>query len=183
RDCAVCGEAIPVADFPSLANCTHAPETCCDCFAPWIEAELATKGWHNIRCPGTNCNILLQHHQVQAYATPKTFEQYDMFAMREALGNIPDFVWCTAPGCTSGQIHSDGNEGNIFRCVACGYRLCLIHKVKWHEGETCDEYTYRTSRRKQRDELARQNKASEAAIEKIAKKCPECTSPIEKDGG
>lgn len=170
RDCAVCGDATPIADLPALANCEHEPETCAACFAAWIESELDKKGWRTIKCPGSECRILLAHHDVRQYATEEVFERYDVFAMRAALGDDPNFIWCKRPGCKSGQIHMSGEEGNIFTCTACGHRMCIIHQNTWHEGETCEEYEYRASGRKERDQKA-QEAASVKAVGKLSKVC------------
>ena len=77
-----------------------------------------------------------------------------------------------------------GEEGNIFSCVECGFRICIIHENTWHEGETCEEYDYRLSGRKEKDQQ-RQEEASAAAISKFTKKCPgkKCGWNIEKNDG
>lgn len=93
RDCAVCGDATPIIDLPSLSSCAHKPETCAGCYAGWIASELGEKGWRNIKCPGGECRVILAHHEVQQYATKEVFEQYDTFAMREALADDPSFRW------------------------------------------------------------------------------------------
>lgn len=184
RECAVCGDPTMMVDLPSLANCTHQPETCSTCFAAWIASELDKKGWKNIKCPGSECRVILEHHEVQQYATKAVFDQYDTFSMRAALSDDPNFRWCTAPGCTSGQIHMSGEEGNIFTCVACLYRVCIIHGVAWHEGETCEEYTYRVNGQKEKDQRA-QEEASVQAIGQLSKKCPgpKCIYNIQKNDG
>jgi hypothetical protein len=77
-----------------------------------------------------------------------------------------------------------GEEGNIFTCASCGHKVCILHENTWHEGETCEEYDYRSSGRKERDQRA-QEAASLEAIGKFSKKCPniECVYHIEKNDG
>lgn len=75
RECAVCNTDIAVQDFPLLADCTHQPETCADCFASWIASELESKSWKEIRCPGNKCSIMLQHHEVQRYASAEVYHK------------------------------------------------------------------------------------------------------------
>jgi E3 ubiquitin-protein ligase RNF14 len=52
-------------------------------------------------------------------------------------------------------------------------------------GESCREYEYRTSGQKERDERERETKASEDALGRLSKRCPNqsCNSPIQKNGG
>jgi hypothetical protein len=77
-----------------------------------------------------------------------------------------------------------GEEGNIFTCASCNHKVCIIHENTWHEDETCEEYDYRTSGRKERDQKA-QEAASLAEIGKTSKKCPgpNCVYNIEKNDG
>jgi hypothetical protein len=62
--------------------------------------------------------------------------------------------------------------------------MCIIHQNTWHEGETCEEYDYRSSGRKAQEQSA-QEAASLEAIRKLTKKCPgtNCVYNIEKNNG
>ncbi|KAF2271075.1 hypothetical protein CC78DRAFT_528017 [Lojkania enalia] len=184
RNCVVCGEDVLVAEFPALVDCAHEPETCPKCYQGWIESELNSKRWDEIRCPGSECRVILKHYEVQQYATPEVYARFDQLSARSALSDDPDFRWCRARNCTSGQIHVSGEEGNIFRCVECGFKVCIVHEDTWHEGETCDEYDYRVSGRKEKDQKA-QEEASAKALKKFTKKCPgkKCGWNIEKNDG
>jgi hypothetical protein len=63
--------------------------------------------------------------------------------------------------------------------------MCIIHKDAWHEGETCEEYDYRSLGRKVQDQRALEDAASLEAISKLSKKCPgqNCHYNIEKNYG
>jgi hypothetical protein len=77
-----------------------------------------------------------------------------------------------------------GEEGNIFTCASCSHKVCILHENTWHEGETCDEFEYRSSGRQERDQK-KHEAASLAAIGKLTKKCPgrNCPANIEKNEG
>ncbi len=85
RDCAVCGENSLIVDLPSLADCTHRPETCADCFSAWIGTQLRDSSWSEVKCPGNGCKIQLAYFEIQQYATPEVFQQYDTFIARAAF--------------------------------------------------------------------------------------------------
>ncbi|KAF2807483.1 uncharacterized protein BDZ99DRAFT_523095 [Mytilinidion resinicola] len=186
RDCAVCAESYPIPDLPSLMNCEHEPQVCSDCYQGWIASELNSKSWKEIKCPEEGCKQILNHAEVQEYATPEVYAKFDALSAREALNDDPNFRWCRGPNCKSGQIHESDVSGNIFVCVDCGFKVCTVHEGVWHEGETCEEYDYRTSGRKEKDQKA-QEEASAAEIAKITKKCPgkrgNCGWNIEKNDG
>lgn len=186
RECVVCGEATPIPDFPSLMNCAHEPQVCGDCYKTWISTQLDNKSWKEIGCPDSGCKELLGHADVQRYAAPEVYLKFDALSAREALNDDPNFRWCRRAGCKSGQIHENGTDGNIFRCIVCKFKVCTVHEDTWHEGETCEEYDYRTSGRKERDQKA-QEEASLKAIGELTKKCPgrrgKCGWNIEKNDG
>src|SRR5213083_1377591 len=97
--------------------------------------------------------------------------RFDDLSAREALNDDPNFRWCRRAGCRSGQIHEHGADGNIFRCFACGFKVCVVHEDTWHEGETCEEHDYKKRVKKERDQK-RQEEASARAISQLTKKCP-----------
>ncbi|XPT01690.1 hypothetical protein M3J09_010820 [Ascochyta lentis] len=116
------------------------------------------------------------------------FARFDGLSMRVFLSNDPDFRYCLAEACTSGQIHVTGSEGNIFRCNACDFHVCTVHDVPFHTGETCDQYDERRHReeeqRRKEDEARQEHEElSRAEIQAVTTKCPECEAPIQKNEG
>lgn len=185
RDCAVCGDATLVIELPYLAFCAHDADVCADCYTAWLGLQLADNGWQEVKCPGQSCRVNLTYEDIKTYASKDIFERYDAIQARNALSADPNFRWCRAEGCTSGQIHDPEELGNVFDCVECHERLCTVHEGAYHDNETCEEYEYRTSGQKDRDERKKEEEASKKAVKSLAKKCPKegCGSPIQKNGG
>lgn len=105
--------------------------------------------------------------------------------MRAFLSADQNFRYCLAEGCSSGQIHDPDSDGNIFRCNACNFRVCTIHDVPFHVGETCaryDERRHREEEDRRRDDQKReeQNEMSVAEVARSSTKCPGCEVPIHK---
>ncbi|KAJ9621203.1 hypothetical protein H2203_007254 [Taxawa tesnikishii (nom. ined.)] len=187
RECAVCGESLDPLDFPAkppTGQCTHPVQTCTGCLQQWVASQFDCQG-QRITCPHSGCACELSYHDMQRAASEDVFAKYDKIATREALGSMNGFAYCLKPGCNSGQINVE--SGNYMDCASCGYKQCLEHKVRWHRGETCTQYDYRTSGRKARDE----ERASEAFIKANTKRCPgedrkagkKCGWNIEKNNG
>jgi hypothetical protein len=65
-----------------------------------------------------------------------------------------------------------------FKCKACKKSHCVVHNVKWHDGESCAEYDYRMGSLKKNEE-----EASRLLVEEISKQCPGCKRPVEKVDG
>jgi hypothetical protein len=185
RDCAVCGDATLVVELPSLFSCTHNAEVCADCYTAWFGSQLEQNGWQEVKCPGQSCKVNLTCQEIKAYASKEVFERYDVIQARNVLSADPNFRWCKTQGCGSGQIHDVEEVGNEFVCVECHERSCTVHEGLYHDDETCEEYEYRTSGQKERDERRKEDEASEEAVGKLTKRCPgsECGRPIEKNGG
>lgn len=185
RDCSVCSDITLLIELPSLASCSHKAEVCADCYTMWIGSQLEASGWQEVKCPSTGCKVNLAYEEIKAYASKETFEKYDKFMVRQVLSADPNFRWCRAGNCLSGQIHDAEEVGNVFACVECHARFCTVHAGVYHDNETCAEYEYRTSGQKERDERKKEEEASEEAVGKLTKNCPgsNCGWPIEKNGG
>jgi hypothetical protein len=108
--------------------------------------------------------------------------RFDTLTTKAALAELPGFRHCISPACTSGQIHFEGADAPIFRCEACGFKACVLHNTAWHEDETCAQYDERNYAAR-KALLEKEEKASLKAVERIAKKCPGCKRPIQKNGG
>ncbi|KAF2097382.1 hypothetical protein NA57DRAFT_77639 [Rhizodiscina lignyota] len=185
RTCAICSEELHPLEFPAkppTSECTHKVNTCSHCLEKWVAADLEGRGWQHVSCP--ECRRPFSHADMKRAANDDTFERYDKLSARAVVGDIQNFHWCVAAGCGSGQVHEgdENGENPIFDCGQCGHRQCVKHKVAWHENETCDEYDYRISGNRQRDQ---ENQASEETAARTTQICPNqrCKSRIEKRSG
>ncbi|KAK5009610.1 hypothetical protein LTR28_000208 [Elasticomyces elasticus] len=183
RECVVCGDSLAIPDFPIFRptdGCAHDVQTCAGCLSRWIGAELDGKGWQSIGCP--ECARPMSHADVrravaaaeeeeeEGSTTDGLFARYDELVTRAALADEPDFAWCLAPGCGSGQVNvaETGQQQHFMACVGCGFEQCLRHKAAWHVGETCEQFDYRESGKKRRDE----ERLDEEWIRANGKRCP-----------
>ncbi|KAJ8107199.1 hypothetical protein OPT61_g9031 [Boeremia exigua] len=184
-DCAVCGDKFLEIDLADLSDCTHNPDVCKACLLQWLEAQLESTTWEQMQCPSDGCGQILTHSDVRKYASEELFTRYDELSMRAFLSADPNFRYCLAEGCNSGQIHDAEAENNIFRCNACGFRVCTVHDVPFHTGKTCAQYDERQrkkqeKKRKRDQERAEQDEMSVVEIKASTVKCPGCEVPIHK---
>ncbi|KAF2741249.1 hypothetical protein EJ04DRAFT_242 [Polyplosphaeria fusca] len=182
KDCIVCTESRSIQHFatrPPTAQCTHEVNTCRRCLRSWIESEFTSKMWDQINCP--ECSVRLEHEDMRVFAPPDIFRRYDRLSTRAALEAIPGFRWCIAKGCKSGQVHDEGQATPRFRCTSCRASHCVVHQVRWHKGETCAEYDYRTDGKLKKAEI----EANKKWIQSTTKRCPgkDCRWNIEKNNG
>jgi hypothetical protein len=95
RECSVCGDSCPVSDLPFLTDCKHLPQTCSICYASWTAAQLQGSGWRETKCPESKCDVKLTHIEIQQFASPEIFQQYDTFIARTTLNE--DRKWRAFP--------------------------------------------------------------------------------------
>ncbi|KAJ4374123.1 hypothetical protein N0V83_002864 [Neocucurbitaria cava] len=178
KECIICTDTRSLHRFPNrppTTQCTHEVDTCRRCLRKWIQSEFTTKIWNEINCP--ICSKRLQHSDMREFAPRDVFRRYDKLSTRAALEAIPNFRWCIAKGCKSGQVQPPGVVR--FRCIACKKSHCVEHNVAWHKRETCKEYDYRTNKRYKKEEEV----LSKKLILETTKKCPGCKRSIEKSYG
>lgn len=141
QDCAVCADTLRASQFPKTQitqSCTHAPNTCLECIQRHIESQLETRMWNQLCCP--ECPAMLEYADIEKYASKATFQRYDSLTMRDGIASEPNFRWCTASECNSGQVHSEGAESPLIICNYCRKLSCFTHQAPWHEGMTCMEF-------------------------------------------
>ena len=179
--CVVCTNDIPRTLLPMsiTATCNHPPQTCRSCISSWISSRLESSGYGSLTCP--QCDEPLDQTNIREFATPETYEQYDLLMLRAFLSETTEFHWCIGSGCQSGQLHD--NSGPIFRCVQCGHRSCINHKVPWHDGLTCAQLDTKLARRNRR--RMREEAKSQKLVDEISQQCPgkNCGWRIEKNQG
>ncbi|KAF2843330.1 hypothetical protein M501DRAFT_994228 [Patellaria atrata CBS 101060] len=121
---------------------------------------------------------------VSSYISNLILCRYDRLVARALLAQDPNFIWCIAPGCGSGQLQEmSSNDPSLqkFICISCNSEHCIKHRVKWHAGESCEQYEYRVSGKQRRDA---EEAASTALMNTTSKQCPgkKCGWRIEKSG-
>lgn len=141
QECVICVETLRVSRFPEAGvtdRCSHESNSCLECISRHIQSQLESRMWDQLSCP--ECPVLLRYADVQKYATKETFQMYDFHSMKKAVSSDPNFRWCTAAECSSGQVHPDGAESPLMICNSCRGLSCFTHQSPWHEGMTCLEF-------------------------------------------
>jgi hypothetical protein len=92
RDCVVCGEDQHISELHALADCEHIPQTCGNCYAQWVAAQLEGSGWREAKCPESKCKIKLSYYEIQQVVTQDIFLQYDTFITRAAISEDRKYI-------------------------------------------------------------------------------------------
>ncbi|CAE7111729.1 unnamed protein product [Rhizoctonia solani] len=153
--CQICLEN--EALVPSTARCSHDQMICAPCLGNYLLHSVKVEGLTTLVCPAVKCEEVLE---------------FNALLTQRELERDPNFRWCTNIKCGKGKIH-DGN-GPIVTCDHCHEQFCFVHRVPWHHGSTCEEYT-----------IEREKHANQQYLTTHTKQCPNptCGLPIEKIAG
>ncbi|KAH7322122.1 hypothetical protein B0J17DRAFT_582683 [Rhizoctonia solani] len=178
--CSVCLEIKGSSDrIRPTARCVHEPQICEPCLEQYVRHAVRTEGLIEVRCPGVKCRGQLAAGEVVKYVQgdPVCLNRYNELIAQRELESHPNFIWCQNPRCSRGQIHNEGDASPLVICQYCHEFSCFTHRVPWHNGVTCKDYT--TELRKG------QVNANESYIGEHTKRCPNsrCKRPIEKISG
>jgi IBR domain, a half RING-finger domain len=108
----------------------------------------------------------------------RRYAKYERYLLRSFVDDNPLVKWCPAPGCVY-AIRSDLRDRREAVVCKCGFRFCFQcsdSDIGDHMPATChnvEEWLEKAS-----DESENVN-----WLMANTKRCPECRSPIEKNGG
>lgn len=158
---------------------------CKSCVRGSIIADVTDANWAHPSCP--ECGVLLSHGEIMAFVERTVLAKHDEHVFLASIAQVPEFRWCLRAGCDSGQIHEGGEESPIVTCRKCGEKMCYVHGVRWHEGQTCAAFQAEKER-EEREAAAVAAAGMRATLEHLrtkTKACPgrSCGVRIEKNGG
>ncbi|KAK2627614.1 hypothetical protein QTJ16_003580 [Diplocarpon rosae] len=179
KECCLCcffygPEKFPKSSKITLA-CNHHYEefVCLRCIQRYIQAQLLQGDIRRILCP--LCPVPLTSDDIKKYGTIEMFTRYEYLVLMAT----PGLVMCLGPHCGSGQVHEEKADDPVMQCNSCGFKTCVVHKLPWHEGFTCDEYD--------RDESQVERLEADEATAKLlfenSKVCPSCNQGVTKTAG
>ncbi|CAF1179099.1 unnamed protein product [Rotaria sordida] len=181
RECVVCFVEQPEREFyPTYSEkCRHTRRYICNkCTSYSVKTILDSAISSRVACPEINCLVKWNSDEIRrvllATENNLLLRKYDAYLIKRFFENQFNFFWC-AHECGSGQYDYRRLTRNWkITCSQCKRDTCAFHRVKWHEGMTCEQYDrlYPSSDTRTRK-----------WIKKNSKKCPRCQCNIEKDGG
>jgi len=193
-ECLICAESFGVTEFPPsvqiTSTCQHSDNerVCTYCLQQSIETAVTEGQLNLITCPF--CPEKLSCDDVKKYATNEIFARYFIqhstpftpliFLRYEYLTRIttPDMVMCLGLNCGSGQIHASDNP--LMICQTCSYKTCAVHKLPWHEGQTCEEFDMDDS---QIERLEEAEATAKLLAKEHAQVCPNCHQGVSRTDG
>eukprot|EP01087_Luapelamoeba_hula_P020848 TRINITY_DN717_c0_g1_i1.p1 TRINITY_DN717_c0_g1~~TRINITY_DN717_c0_g1_i1.p1 ORF type:complete len:534 (-),score=92.35 TRINITY_DN717_c0_g1_i1:159-1760(-) len=176
HECLVCMDPYKARDSFSLP-CGH--RYCHDCWKNYLEVQIKD-GPRCIysHCMAPKCTSVVHEDAYKSIVSAEDFKRYSTYLLRSFVDDNPKVKWCPSPGCTNCVRCERQNRTEPVVC-ACNFHFCFNcndSEIGDHSPATC-----------QNVELWREKAASESEnvtwMIANTKKCPQCKSPIEKNGG
>ncbi|PMD24650.1 hypothetical protein NA56DRAFT_566586 [Hyaloscypha hepaticicola] len=179
-ECSICADEFDKTEFPETtqitSNCHHKSDdrVCIYCLQQSIATAVTEGQLHLVICPF--CPEKLSHNEVKKYATKEVFARYEYLKLMAT----PDLVMCLGLDCGSGQIHPNASENPMMICEACSFKTCAVHKLPWHEGQTCEEFDMDDS---QIERLEEAEATAKLLAKEHAQVCPNCLNGVSRIDG
>ncbi|PBP22023.1 ring finger protein [Diplocarpon rosae] len=179
KECCLCYNFYGPEEFPESSkitvSCNHPYEefVCLQCIQRYIQALLLEGDIHRMRCP--LCPVPLTSDDIKKYSTIEMFTRYEHLVFMAT----PGLVMCLGLHCGRGQVHEEKADDPVMQCNSCGFKTCVVHKLPWHEGFTCEEFDGDESQ----VERLEADEATAKLLFENSKVCPSCNQGVTKNAG
>lgn len=159
-------------------RCDHT--FCSDCWTTYLTTQIVSEGLStSIKCPEQHCDILVDDETVCRYIHDENVRAKYFFLITNSYVMFNKRLkWCPSPTSCSYVIRvksSEATESQSVQCK-CGHRFCFNCGDSAHNPAGCEQL--RNWRRRSAEDAK-----SLDWIDTNSQKCPQCHSPIEKNGG
>ena len=199
--CGVClTELFGTSMVRGSGACLH--PFCKDCLGEFCTMHIQEGTVLSLCCPEPKCGELLAPSVVTSLVSPPQFARYEQLMMQKALDRMKDIHYCPRKGCNTPVILDSADQGT---CAVCLFSFCPHCEQASHgmtvcpllEAPAAEEDDDKKGKGKGKDKAKKQDetsavikkreKASVAETTKLlqqtTRRCPNCLSVIEKNGG
>lgn len=166
----------------ALRDCGH--WFCGNCWQQHVTSR-TQQGDVNIKCPAHDCNSPVDTTTLLALLPDSFFPLLSRLQLNQLLSSQKVWEWCQNPKCSRmvqvGGVRSQRNgddQMNVIRC-ACGHSWCYGCKEDAHWPATCQQ----AAEYKNYVESKGIDDGEDRITAVEVKRCPDCSYPIDKNGG
>jgi len=172
--CLVCYDVVKEEEVFSL-GCNH--PYCKDCWLNYLTLSVQDgPGCVQTHCMFPDCTELVHDEIFRKIVPPKVFDRYMYFFYRSFVEKTDKMKWCPAPACTS-AIRTEKKITAV--TCSCGFSFCFKcadFEIGDHMPATCEMVEKWLEKAVDESENVKWMLVN-------TKKCPKCSTPIEKNGG
>lgn len=170
--CMICYTKIETASEVTSLNCNH--KFCSACFAQYLKVQVEEgPGCIRTRCPQHKCSRSVPYSLFERLLEPSHFEKYKGYNIRNFIDMSKGLRWCPAAGCDLIAVASSCTRS--VRCT-CDFAFCFGCGEEAHQPASCKQLVLWGEKCANESETANW-------ILLNTKKCPNCSSRIEKNQG
>lgn len=172
--CEICIEPVPSDKrFKANRSCNHR-SYCLDCVAKYIQVKLVEYNVSEIKCPGLECDQLLDPLSCCAILPQDVFVRWCDVLCESALSQRQK-VYCPFRDCSNLILNECGGKIRKTMCPNCKKWMCFQCELPWHAGYRCNET------RELRD--GNDFLLGQLIEERKWKRCPACNHGVELHSG
>jgi len=182
--CDICMATSPGTNFVRLPGCKH---YCCKaCYISYMESLILGGKISQICCFTDGCKKQISDVVLKNTLPEDLYEKYETFSLNKALETFEDVAWC--PQC-EGPAFKENPKATVAFCTPCDFRFCITCRDRYHPFQRCKalEISKEVSKKDLEKAIVSNKCASNTLstiyIKKYTKQCPNCGTPILKNGG
>lgn len=136
--CEICIEPMlsPNKKFTNNGLCLH--PFCIGCITKYIQVKIEHDQAAEIKCPGLNCDKLLDPLACRTLLPPQLFEKWCDVMCKRALVGL-ERCYCPNRECSEVVVNECGGKVKKSKCPNCKRMFCFGCGIKWHAGYSCEE--------------------------------------------
>jgi IBR domain, a half RING-finger domain len=142
-ECQICFDEHPQRSFVSVAGCNDpAHKMCQPCMVEALGACIREARVVDMRCPGHQCDVIIDSADVQRLLGAKGDELYAKyldFTLLQFMRAEKGALWCPTPTCGNALLLDDDFDESLITCSHCGARICVNCKRLGHGELNCME--------------------------------------------
>ncbi|CAJ1066637.1 hypothetical protein NQZ68_029674 [Xyrichtys novacula] len=192
-----CIACTDVMDVVLVFQCLERHVICLDCFHRYCQTRLNERHFvhhpvigYSLPCAaGCPDSLIKELHHFRILGDEQ-YGRYLQYGAEECLQEIGGLM-CPSPGCGAGLVPIEGSRRvECDRQLGCGFVFCKDCREEYHEGACHTELVPPPDEASQGfvvDEEAslrgRWDRASLLLVQETTKRCPQCSVPVERNGG
>lgn len=197
--CQICFEEKMGSECLSYPHCGHT--YCKDCLTEYFNVQITEGNVKALCCPEPKCDSQASQSQVRSLVSEETFARYDRLLLQMSLDGMEDVTSCPRTSCQCPVLKEENSTMAV--CPSCHFAFCALCNMAYHGVSPCrlrkadirklkeeysngDEMTKEFLEKKYGRKVIRrilEDSYSEMWIDKHSRKCPACSSNIQKIDG